>query len=84
METMLKDVAEAEVKKVINPTRDELQNNIRVSEAWLKALERGTFVGSDTATISGLLGFLKHQNKISIEEYERESLTHPEWGTRPA
>lgn len=64
------------------PTRFELTENIRVAGFWLKALKRGTFLGEDAVAVASLCGFVEKQLDLSTKEFEAESLTHPEWGSR--
>jgi hypothetical protein len=61
-------------------TRQQLEENVRVSAQWIAALKRGNFQGSDLFDMANLLGFLVAQNKKSTDDFEAAAAIHPEWG----
>lgn len=62
-------------------TRDQHQAKIRSFANWLKAVSAGTFLGADSLHIATLLNLLEAEHGQALADFERESLTHPEWGT---
>ena len=67
-------------KKELPVTRDMHEGNIKAADAWRKAVRAGTFNGSDSQAIASLLGFLDTQYDMSMKEFAKASLIHPEWG----
>jgi hypothetical protein len=65
------------------PKKQQLEENIRASDNFRKAVRRGTFQGSDCLAIGGLLKFLDDQHDINLAEYEALSMKNPDWG-RPS
>ena len=63
-------------------TRDQHQAKIRSFANWLKAVSAGNFIGSDSLHIATLLNLLEAEHAQAVADFERESMTHPEWGTR--
>lgn len=74
-------IKETMEKIVDKPTRAQLQANITISGNWIKGVQSGSFPGTMTLHVAALLDFLTKQHDAALAEYERESLTHPEWGT---
>ena len=65
----------------IPATRDQHQAKIKSFSNWIGAVSNGTFKGGDSLHIATLLNLLTAERDQALEDFERESLTHPEWGT---
>ncbi len=65
----------------IPATRDQHQAKIKSFSNWIVAVNAGTFRGSDSLHIATLLNLLTAERDQAMQDFERESLTHPEWGT---
>ncbi len=62
-------------------TRDQHQAKIKSFANWIKAVNAGTYAGRDSLHIATLLNLLESEHAQSLADFERESMTHPEWGT---
>ena len=65
------------------PLRDELTGKIKAFENFQTALLAGTFPGSACVHVGAMLNLFRNERDACLAEYEKESLTHPEWGTKP-
>lgn len=66
----------------IPATRDQHQAKVKSFSNWIKAVGAGQFIGSDSLHIATLLNLLEAEHAQALAEFEKESLTHPEWGTK--
>ena len=53
------------------PTKEALEQDIKVSSRWLEALDYCTFHGRSATDIATLQGFLKNQNEMAKAELEK-------------
>lgn len=65
----------------IPATRDQHQAKIKSFSNWIGAVNEGTYRGSDSLHIATLLNLLTAERDQALADFERESMTHPEWGT---
>ncbi len=65
----------------IPATRDQHQAKIKSFSNWIAAVSAGQFQGSDSLHVATLLNLLEAERNQAMKDFERESLTHPEWGT---
>lgn len=63
-------------------TRDEHEGKIKSFTSWIGAVEQGTFPGKSSLHIATLLNLLNKELDQALADYERESMSHPEWGSR--
>lgn len=66
----------------IPATRDQHQAKIKSFTNWIGAVSNGTFRGGDSLHIATLLNLLDAERTQALTDFERESLTHPEWGAK--
>ena len=62
-------------------TRDEHQAKIKSFSNWISAVQEGTYRGADALHIATLLNLLTAERDQALKDFEKESLTHPAWGT---
>lgn len=66
------------------PSREQLENNVKVFHNFRTAVRSGTFAGAQAPHIAALLSLLDHEHDDNMKKYEAESLAHPEWsGKKP-
>lgn len=62
-------------------TRDQHIAKIKSFQNWITAVNAGQYHGRDSLHIATLLNLLQAEHDQAMKDFERESLTHPEWGT---
>ena len=61
-----------------NPTKEQLAENIKISNRWVKAISSGTFSGIVALDIATLIDFLTKQHDEAKKQYEA-MVNPPEW-----
>lgn len=60
------------------PTKDQLAENVKISNNWIRAVSSGTFSGIMAIHVATLLDFLTKQHDEAKAQYEA-MVNPPEW-----
>lgn len=66
-------------KPLPEPTREQLENNIKAFHNFRTAVMSGTFAGAQAVHITNLLMLLDAEHDENVRKYQEALKAHPEW-----